>query len=90
MVNVHQILVRARELYSSSNDEYYGMCAAVNDAFRELNPEKIASSYTYMKDYIPEFNPYFLEAPFESGYWWYTSDHYSRLEAFNKLIALYE
>lgn len=90
MVNVHQILVRAKELYSS-NDDYYGMCAAFEDAFEELNPEKIRSvSYAYIRDYIPEFNPYFLEAPFDSGFWWSPSDHYSRLEAFNKLIALYE
>lgn len=42
--------------------------------------------------YIPEFNPVFLtgEAKFYIRAWWPTYDRKSRIEALDKLIAIYE
>lgn len=59
-------------------------------AFNEVNDKYFAGSE--VAKYIPEFNPIFLtgeEKPHFNA-WWPTYDRKSRIEALDKLIAIYE
>lgn len=59
-------------------------------AFAEVNGRYFVGSE--ITKYIPEFNPIFLtgEAKFYSQAWWLKYDRKSRIEALDKLIAIYE
>lgn len=59
-------------------------------AFAEVNDRYFVGSE--ITKYIPEFNPIFLtgEAAFYSHAWWPNGDRKSRIEALDKLIAIYE
>lgn len=47
-------------------------------------------TYSYIQEIIPEFNPIYLDAPYQEGYWWALGDIESRIKAFDKLIHLYK
>lgn len=74
----------AKELILSKKHDY--LC----HAFAEVNDRYFCGSET--AKYIPEFNPIFLtgEAKFYDHAWWLTYDRKSRIEALDKLIAIYE
>lgn len=59
-------------------------------AFAEVNDRYYAGSE--VTKYIPEFNPVFLagKGKFYTEAWWPTCDRKSRIEALDKLIAIYE
>lgn len=59
-------------------------------AFAEVDDRYFCGSE--ITKYIPEFNPIFLtgeEHPYDNA-WWPTYDKASRIEALDKLIAIYE
>ena len=68
------------------NGKYNYLCLA----FAEVNDRYYVGSK--VAKYIPEFNPAFLkgEAELYNHAWWPTKDRKSRLEALDKLIAIYE
>lgn len=59
-------------------------------AFAAVNDRYLVSSE--ITKYIPEFNPIFLtgEAKSYGRAWWLNYDRKSRIEALDKLIAIYE
>ena len=74
----------AKEIFLSN--KYHYLChafAAVDDRYW---------TGVYVTKYIPEFNPSFLTGEYCSPEqpWWHPSDKISRLEALDKLIAIYE
>ena len=72
--------------YSFTNG-YKGMCFALHmTGDRKLE----ACTYSYIQEIIPEFNPIYLDAPWQDGYWWASGDIESRIKAFDKLIHLYK
>lgn len=64
-----------------------GMCHAFCTIYRKMG--MIISSFT-IKDYIPKFNRKFLNAKYGGGWWWDSTDHRSRLTAFEKLLTYYK
>lgn len=68
------------------NNAYRGMCFAFH-----LSSEYTDNlTYDYIQKIIPEFNPIYLDAPYQKGYWWALGDIESRIKAFDKLIHLYK
>lgn len=68
------------------NDEHYCLCLAFAEVrFRYYTGLEVAK-------YIPEFNPIFLTGGRKSygQHWWLIQDKVSRIEALDKLIAIYE
>ena len=94
----HDILVMAKDRYMSGVG--MGMCYPIEKSFlrymEEENlypPEKYGHNedrYPYLGDIFPEFNPLFLGGDGDKAFWWPTSDGESRINAFNKLIKIYE
>ena len=74
----------AKELILNKKHDY--LCLA----FHEVNDRYFCGSE--VAKYIPEFNPIFLtgEEKLDCDAWWLTYDRASRLEALDKLIAIYE
>ena len=68
------------------NKEHCYLCYA----FAEVNYRYFVGSD--IAKYIPEFNPVFLTGKenFYGHAWWPTHDKASRIEALDKLIAIYE
>lgn len=79
------VLIRARKNYNST--KYPGMCYHIALCLP-------VSSYGFIIDYIPEFNRKFLVSKemlrVRSMYWWDIDDYQSRLDAFDKLIDIYQ
>ena len=69
-----------------NNNTYIGMCLAFNHA--SLN-KQYCDKYRIIK-HIPEFNAKFLNGNSNEAYWWRLKDTKSRIEAFDKLIKVYE
>lgn len=67
-----------------------GQCDFLCYAFREVNDRYYCGSEVAM--YIPEFNPFFLtgQGNYYGCPWWPIEDRTSRLEALDKLIAIYK
>ena len=63
------------------------MCFAFHITDKHINE---CCSYNYIQKIIPEFNPIYLDAPYQYGYWWALGDIESRIKAFDKLIQLYK
>lgn len=80
-------LIKARKDYNRAR--YPGMC---HHLARTLS----INTYSLIVEIIPEFNRKFLvssEIPTlrqRSVYWWDTNDYQSRVEAFDKLIDIYQ
>lgn len=74
----------AKELILNKKHDY--LCLA----FAEVNDRYFAGSE--VAKYIPEFNPIFLtgEGKFYCRPWWPTEDRTARLEALDRLIAIYK
>ena len=74
----------AKELILNRKHSY--LC----QAFAEVNDRYFVGSE--IAKYIPEFNPIFLtgEKKFFGDAWWLIGDRKSRVEALDKLIAIYE
>ena len=68
------------------NKKYDYLCLA----FSEVNDRYFAGSE--VAKYIPEFNPFFLigKGEYYRYPWWPIGDRVSRIEALDKLIAIYE
>ena len=66
---------------------YRGMCFAFRVTDKYTNE---FYNYSYIRKIIPEFNPIYLDAPYQEGYWWALGDIESRIRAFDKLIHLYK
>ena len=74
----------AKKLILNKKHDYLCMAfAAVNDRYY---------AGSEVTKYIPEFNPVFLTGKenFYGHAWWPTHDKASRIEALDKLIAIYE
>ena len=87
------VLKEAKAYYDSIH--YFGMCNALIYIVKEKyknEPHRIKLSREWIKNNIPEFNLKYLigENRCDEGYWWDIRDIDSRIEAFNKLIKLYE
>lgn len=65
-----------------------GMCIYLQKACYKAS-KKYQINIPYIEYLIPEFNRDFLEGSF-GLFWWPLEDKKSRLEAFDKLIAIYE
>lgn len=64
-----------------------GMCDNIRSVIKSLH--KVELWNIHLQSIFPEFNPKYLEAKFERGYWWDISDNISRMRAFDILISLY-
>lgn len=102
-----ELLQKAKKLYLE-NQGKVGMCWCIKvvtneDKSREEQRDRGHIPYSSIRAQIPEFNPFYLEAPevqckilgnpfLEIGleFWWDISDSESRIKAFDKLIELYE
>ena len=84
------ILREAKELFleESERSGYFGMCFYIGKACDRAG-RKYQINIPYIKYLIPEFDRDFLNGNV-GLYWWPLEDRDSRLEAFDKLIALYE
>lgn len=72
----------AKQLYLTGKERFMCLC------FKEVNYNKYISTEAIQK-IIPEFNPKFCEATYNSPAWWLTEDRESRIKAFDKLIETY-
>ena len=105
-MSILELLQKAKKLYLE-NQGRAGMCwcikvVANEGKSREEQRDRGHIPYNIIVAQIPEFNPYFLEAPiiplmesgvyFEIGleFWWDIRDTGSRVKAFNTLIEIYE
>ena len=105
-MKIIELLQKAKELYFE-NQGKCGMCWCIKVIANEgkTRHEQIHKGYvphSVIVSQIPEFNPYFLEAPiayvteldahFKIGlaFWWNIDSIESRINAFDKLIKLYE
>lgn len=105
-MKILELLQKAKELYFENRGKA-GMCWCVKVIANEGKTgheqnHKGYVPYSVIVSQIPEFNPYFLEAPiiplmesgvyFEIGleFWWDIDSIGSRINAFDKLIKVYE
>lgn len=106
-MKILELLQKAKELYFENRGKA-GMCWCIKIIVNQNKTRKEQSDkghvpYTSIKAQIPEFNPFYLEAPevqckilgnpfLEIGleFWWDINDSESRIEAFDKLIKAYE
>jgi hypothetical protein len=105
-MSILELLVKAKKLYLE-NQGKAGMCWCIKvianeGKSREEQRDRGQVPYANIVSQIPEFNPYFLEAPiialiesgvyFEIGleFWWDIDSVGSRINAFDKLIKVYE
>ena len=105
-MSILELLVKAKKLYLE-NQGKAGMCWCIKvianeGKSREEQRDRGQAPYSVIVSQIPEFNPYFLEAPiisliesgvyFEIGleFWWDINSIGSRINAFDKLIGIYE
>lgn len=94
-MSILEILKRAKvfyEDYSKTSTGALGMCNAID---RVMSEEDKLLHNIYHNDeskWIPEFNKKFLggTGSKKAWYWWPSYDSESRLEAFDKLINLYQ
>lgn len=79
----------AKKYYISDTyiKQYRGMCFAFHISNKYADK---SLTYDYIQKIIPEFNPIYLNAPYQEGYWWALGDIESRIKAFDKLIHLYK
>lgn len=90
---IYDLLVKSKIQYIQDEHKLWGMCHALDVICCKLFPQEVSShSYSYLQKLIPEFNPKFLNSSETDihSYWWFRDDKRSRLEAFDKLINLYE
>ena len=106
-MSILELLVKAKKLYLE-NQGKVGMCwcikvVANEGKSREEQRDKGQVPYASIRAQIPEFNPFYLDAPevqckilghpfLEVGleFWWEVTDVESRIKAFDTLIELYE
>lgn len=106
-MKVLELLTRSKALYIE-NQGKVGMCWCIKVIANENKTRKEQSDkghipYASIRAQIPEFNPFYLEAPevqckilgnpfLEIGleFWWDINDSESRIKAFDELIKLYE
>lgn len=72
----------AKQLYLTGKGRFMCLC------FKEVNYNKYITTEAIQKR-IPEFNPKFCEATYNSSAWWPWVDRESRIKAFDKLIEIY-
>lgn len=84
-----EVLKLAKERYMNRNLEI-GMCCCIHTSLCRILNKPFISDYEYLSKYIPEFNPEFLNGNLKHVYWWPVTDTKSRIEAFDKLISIYE
>lgn len=85
-----EILKEAKDMFLtySYRPSYFGMCFYLGKACDKASIIH-QINIPYIEHLIPEFNRDFLKG--RAGlYWWPLEDRKSRLEAFDKLIAIYE
>ena len=102
-MSILELLVKAKKLYLE-NQGKTGMCWCIKTIANEGKSRSEQSNkgqvpYKIIAAQIPDFNPFFLNAPIfpvnmylDLGleFWWDINDSKSRIEAFDKLIKLYE
>ena len=106
-MSILELLQKAKKLYLE-NQGKVGMCwcikvVANEGKSKEEQRDRGHIPYTSIKVQIPEFNPFYLNAPevqckilshpfLEIGleFWWDINDSESRIKAFDTLIKIYE
>ena len=105
-MQISELLQKAKKLYLE-NQGKAGMCWAIkvvaNQHKTREEQRKGHVPYAEIVKQIPEFNPFYLNAPevqckilgnpyLEIGleFWWDVNDSESRIKAFDTLIELYE
>lgn len=105
-MKILELLQKAKKLYFE-NQGKCGMCWCIKVTANEGKTKQDQNykeyvPYSVIVSQIPEFNPYFFEAPiiyllkagtyFEIGldFWWDVNFTEPRINAFNKLIKVYE
>lgn len=104
---ISELLIEAKKLYLK-NIGKAGMCWCIKVIANQNKTQKEQSDkghipYASIRDQIPEFNPFYLEAPEVQckilsnpflvvglEFWWEVTDVEPRIKAFDKLIKLYE
>lgn len=103
---ISELLTEAKKLYLCNRGKC-GMCWCIKvianqNKTRKEQSDKGHVPYASIRAQIPEFNPFYLEAPevqckilgnpfLEIGleFWWDINDSESRIKAFDELIELY-
>ena len=106
-MSILELLQKAKKLYLS-NQGKVGMCWCIKvianeGKSREEQRDRGHIPYASIRTQIPEFNPFYLNAPevqckilgnpyLEIGleFWWDINDSESRIKAFDTLIKIYE
>ena len=106
-MSILELLQKAKKLYLE-NQGKVGMCWCIKvianeGKSKEEQRDKGQVPYAGIKAQIPEFNPFYLNAPevqckilgnpyLEIGleFWWDVNDSESRIKAFDTLIEIYE
>lgn len=92
--DIHELLVKAKANYERDMDNgiLHGMCYSLDKVYILGQPLlNNHLGYYYLRALIPEFTPSFFEVKEDAdGYWWPKNCVESRLEAFDKLIKLYQ
>lgn len=95
-----ELIKKAKELFVRDPEEYGGMCnaffTAMYGCYTDSEIERFIGDI--IRDYIPEFNPEFLGSVIvfrnhnhmNTHYWWEAYENHLRIEAFDKLISVYE
>lgn len=81
-----ELLRLAKEIYIWKPD-IPGMCYCLKKAYNLTYHEELQGQISRV---IPEFTPKTFGLDYTLGYWWDPEDRESRINAFNKLIGIYE